>query len=105
MKSGQITYAVRDTNIDGLEITEGDFMGISNGKIVITERDQLSASKKLLTKMIAADDEILTIIHGEDASDDEVENLIQFAEEEFEDIEIEIHKGEQPLYSYIFAIE
>jgi DAK2 domain fusion protein YloV len=105
VKSGQITYAVRDTNIDGLEITQGDFMGISNGKIVMTERDQLSASKKLLTKMIAADDEILTIIHGEDASDDEVENLIQFAEEEFENIEIEIHKGEQPLYSYIFAIE
>lgn len=105
VKSGQITYAVRDTNIDGLDIAKGDFMGISNGKIVVTDRDQLSASKKLLTEMITEDDEILTIIQGEDANDEEVEILIAFAEENFEDVEIEVHKGEQPLYSYIFSVE
>lgn len=105
VKSGQITYAVRDTNIDGLDIAKGDFMGISNGKIIITDRDQLSASKKLLSEMISEDDEILTIIQGEDASDEELEKLVQFAEEQFEDIEVETHKGEQPLYSYIFSVE
>ncbi|OAS83374.1 MULTISPECIES: DAK2 domain-containing protein [Metabacillus] len=105
VKSGQITYAVRDTNIDGLDITKGDFMGILNGKITITDRDQLAASKKLLSEMISAEDEILTIIQGEDANDEEVEKLIQFVEEQFEDIEVETHKGEQPLYSYIFSVE
>jgi DAK2 domain fusion protein YloV len=105
VKSGQITYAVRDTNIDGLDITKGDFMGILNGKITITDRDQLAASKKLLSEMISAEDEILTIIQGEDANDEEVEKLIQFLEEQFEDIEVETHKGEQPLYSYIFSVE
>ncbi len=105
VKSGQITYAVRDTSIDGLDISKGDFMGISNGKIVITDNDQLSASKKLLTEMISEEDEILTIIQGEDASDQETELLLQFAEETFEEVEVEVHKGDQPLYSYIFSVE
>jgi DAK2 domain fusion protein YloV len=105
VKSGQITYAVRDTNIDGLDIAKGDFMGISNGKIVVTDNDQLSASKKLLTEMITDEDEILTIIQGEDASYEEVEELVQFVEKHFEDIEVETHNGKQPLYSYIFSVE
>ena len=105
VKSGQITYAVRDTNIDGLDISKGDYMGISDGKIITTGRDQLTASKNLLAEMVTADDEILTIIQGEDVSDAEVEQLVQFAEEQFDDIEVEIHKGEQPLYSYIFSVE
>ncbi len=105
VKSGQITYAVRDTNIDGLDISKGDFMGISNGKIVITDREQLAASKKLLTEMISEDDEIVTIIQGEDATDEETEQLLQFVEEMFEDVEVEVHKGNQPLYSYIFSVE
>lgn len=104
VKSGQITYAVRDTNIDGLDISKGDFMGILDGKIIITDRNQLDASKKLLTEMIK-DEEILTIIQGQDASDEEVNQLIAFVEEQFEDIEVEVHKGEQPLYSYIFSVE
>ncbi|WP_226665754.1 DAK2 domain-containing protein [Metabacillus litoralis] len=105
VKSGQITFAVRDTNIDGLDIAKGDFMGISNGKIILTERDQLLASKKLLSEMITEDDEILTIIQGEDANDDEVSELVTFAEEQFDHVEVEVHKGEQPLYSYIFSVE
>lgn len=105
VKSGQITYAVRDTNIDGLDISKGDFMGISNGKIVITDREQLAASKKLLTEMISDDDEIVTIIQGEDASDEETDQLLQYVEEMFEDVEVEVHKGDQPLYSYIFSVE
>jgi len=105
VKSGQITYAVRDTNIDGLDISKGDFMGISNGKIVITDREQLLAAKKLLLEMISNEDEILTIIQGEDTSDEEIAKLIEFVEEKFEDVEVEVHNGEQPLYSYIFSVE
>lgn len=105
VKSGQITYAVRDTNIDGLDIAKGDFMGISNGKIVITDREQLAASKKLLTEMISEDDEIVTIIQGEEATEEDTEQLLQFVEEMFEDVEVEVHKGDQPLYSYIFSVE
>nr|WP_154318344.1 DAK2 domain-containing protein [Metabacillus idriensis] len=105
VKTGQITYAVRDTNIDGLDIEKGDFMGIANGKIVTKDTNQLASAKKLLETMISEDDEILTILQGEDAADDELQELVQFIEETYEEIEVEVHKGEQPLYSYIFSIE
>ncbi|USK35662.1 DAK2 domain-containing protein [Bacillus sp. F19] len=105
VKTGQITYAVRDTNIDGLDIEKGDFMGIANGKIVTKDTNQLASAKKLLEAMISEDDEILTILQGEDAADDELQELVQFIEEKYTEIEVEVHKGEQPLYSYIFSIE
>jgi uncharacterized protein len=105
VKTGQITYAVRDTQIDGVEITKDDFMGIAEGKIVATDKDKLEAAKKLLGQMITEDDEILTVIQGQDVEDAEVESLVSFVEETFEDVEVEVHKGNQPLYSYIFSIE
>ncbi|MBD1380006.1 DAK2 domain-containing protein [Metabacillus arenae] len=105
VKTGQITYAVRDTNIDGIDIGKDDFMGIANGKIVTKDKNQLEAAKKLLEKLVTEDDEILTILQGQDAKDDEVDSLESFIEEKFPDIEVEVHNGEQPLYAYIFAIE
>ncbi|MED4282873.1 DAK2 domain-containing protein [Priestia megaterium] len=105
VKTGQVTYAVRDTNIDGLELAKGDFMGIAEKKIVVKDSEKLEAAKKLLTYMIDDEAEILTILQGEDVSDDEAEALTSFAEETFEEVEVELHKGDQPLYSYIFAIE
>ncbi|MFD1735776.1 DAK2 domain-containing protein [Bacillus salitolerans] len=105
VKTGQITFAVRDTTIDGVTIEKDDFMGIANGKIITTSKNQLDVAKKLLSDMISEEDEIITILQGEDAADDEVEQLTSFLEETFEDIEVEVHKGHQPLYSYIFSIE
>ena len=105
VKTGQITYAVRDTNIDGLQIETGDFMGIADGKIVVKSKEKLESARKLLASMIDEDAEILTIIKGEDASEEEVEALAAFAEEEFADVEVEIHNGNQPLYAFIFSIE
>ncbi|WP_078413363.1 DAK2 domain-containing protein [Priestia abyssalis] len=105
VKTGQITYAVRDTNIDGLELEVGDFMGIADGKIVVKDQDKMEAAKKLLTSMIDEDAEILTILQGEDVSDEDTAVLTDFVESTFEDVEVEVHKGDQPLYSFIFAIE
>ncbi|MEH7388509.1 DAK2 domain-containing protein [Bacillus sp. JJ1521] len=106
VKTGQITYAVRDTNIDGIDIAKDDFMGIAEGKIVVTDKNKLKAAKDLLAKIISADeDEIVTIIYGQDASEDEVKKIVQYLEEEFEDIEVEVHNGEQPLYAFIFSVE
>lgn len=105
IKTGQVTYAVRDTTIDGLTIEKDDFMGISDGKIVVTSKNQVDVAKQLLTSMIGEDDEIITILQGEDASEKEVEDLTSYIEDEFEDIEVEVHKGNQPLYSFIFSIE
>ncbi|MCW4642745.1 DAK2 domain-containing protein [Bacillus safensis] len=105
VKSGQITFAVRDTQIDGIDIARGDYMGLFNGKITLTAKNQLDAAKELLAKMVTEDDEIVTIIKGEDASSDELDALQAFIEETFEDVEVEVHDGKQPLYSYILAVE
>ncbi|MGY0432781.1 DAK2 domain-containing protein [Bacillus rugosus] len=105
VKSGQVTYSVRDTHIDGKDIKKGDFMGILNGTIIGTAVDQLSAAKMLLSEMIGENDEIVTILYGEDASQEEAEELEAFLGEKYEEIEVEIHNGKQPLYSYIVSVE
>ncbi|USK61170.1 DAK2 domain-containing protein [Peribacillus asahii] len=105
VKTGQITYAVRDTQIDGLTIENGDFMGLDEGKIKVKGKEKLQVAKDLLAGMIDEESEILTILHGEDATNEELEALVAFCEETFEDVEVEVHNGQQPLYAFIFSIE
>ena len=105
VKTGQVTYAVRDTQIDGITIENGNFMGIADGKIKATSVNKAETVKLLLNEMITEEDEILTILQGEDAEDKEVEEIVKFIEEAYEDVEIEVHKGNQPIYSYIFSVE
>ncbi|MEI3597079.1 MULTISPECIES: DAK2 domain-containing protein [unclassified Oceanobacillus] len=105
VKTGQITYAVRDTQIDGITIEKDHFMAIEDGKIIASNEKKQEAVKSLLNELITEDDEILTILYGEDVTETEVAEIEAYVEEYFEDIEIEIHNGEQPIYSYIFAVE
>ena len=105
VKTGQITYAVRDTSIDGLEIETGDFMGLADGKIVVKSKEKTESAQELLQSMIDEDSEIVTVIKGEEATEEEVDTLVSFIEENFEDVEVEVHDGKQPLYSFIFSIE
>lgn len=105
VKTGQITYAVRDTHIDGLDIEKGDFMGLSDGKIVVKGRDKVEAAQDLLAKMLNKDSEILMILQGEDVTEVEVQTLVDHIEKQYKNVEIEIHNGQQPLYSFIFSIE
>ncbi|GIN61489.1 kinase [Robertmurraya siralis] len=105
VKTGQITYAVRDTNIDGIEIAKDDYMGIADGKIVLKDKDRAKAAIELLKNMLDEDSEILTILKGEDATDEDVEAVTDFVSQQFEDVEIEVHDGKQPLYAFIFSIE
>lgn len=106
VKTGQVTYAVRDTQIDGLAIEKGHFMGIAESKIQTTAKEALEAAKALLREMIDEDeDEILTILTGEEVEEDEIGQLEAYIEDTFEDLEVEVHTGGQPIYSYIFSIE
>ncbi|WP_100330872.1 DAK2 domain-containing protein [Bacillus xiapuensis] len=105
VKTGQITFAVRDTNIDGIEIAKDDFMGIADGKIVLTNKDKVQAAISLLREMLDEESEIVTILYGEDARADEVRAVTSFIEEQYEDVEVEVHNGKQPLYSFIFSVE
>ncbi|WP_422404294.1 fatty acid kinase catalytic subunit FakA [Mammaliicoccus sp. JADD-157] len=105
VKSGSVTYAVRDTNIDGITIKKGEFMGINEGKIKVSDSDHVAVSQKLIDDMLDEDSEILTIIKGEDATDEEVSQLETYVEEHYEDVEIEVHQGDQPIYSFLFSVE
>ncbi|MCM3787609.1 DAK2 domain-containing protein [Domibacillus indicus] len=105
VKTGQITYAVRDTTIDGIDIKKNDFMGLAEGKIVVTHTESASAAKELLQSLIDDESEIVTVIHGEEASEETVEQVTSFIEETYPDIEVEVHNGRQPLYPFIFSVE
>ncbi|MFB4162622.1 DAK2 domain-containing protein [Alteribacillus sp. JSM 102045] len=105
VKTGQVTYAVRDTVIDGLEIKEGDYMSIAEKEIVSSGADFEKVTKDLLEKMIDDDSEIVTLIRGEDADEKIEENIVSYIESTFKDVEVEVHDGGQPLYSYIISVE
>ncbi|MEK0289785.1 DAK2 domain-containing protein [Caldifermentibacillus hisashii] len=105
VKSGQITFAIRDTMIDNLTIKKDDYMGIEEGSIVVSNRDLNVTAKELLNKMLDEDSEILTIIKGEEATEEQTKAIVQFVEEKFPEVEIEIHDGKQPLYQFIFSVE
>ncbi|WP_410511593.1 DAK2 domain-containing protein [Paenibacillus sp. BR2-3] len=105
VKSGQVTHAVRDTNFDELEIKSGQYIGISNSKIVAAADDLLSASESLLSNMVVNGDEIVTVLLGEEAEAAVTEALSQWLKETYPDVEVEIHEGGQPLYYYLFSVE
>lgn len=105
VKSGQVTYAVRDTNMDGIDIKQGHFIGIQDGRIVSSQPSLMDACKKLLEEMIDEGSEIVTILTGEDAVSAETEELEAFIQAVYPEIEVELHPGGQPLYAYLFSVE
>ncbi len=105
VKTGQVTFAVRDTSLDGIEIKKDDYMGIAEKQIVSSGPERKVVTQSLLETMIDDETEILTIIRGEDTTEAETEELVAFVESEFEDVEVEVYEGNQPLYSYIFSVE
>lgn len=105
VKSGQVTNAVRDTAIEGLEIKKDDYMGIVDGKIVTSHPERIEAAIATLRSMIDEDSEIVTLIFGEDTTQQESEQIAERIEEEFDHVEIDIHSGDQPVYAYIIAVE
>ncbi|MBX7569251.1 fatty acid kinase catalytic subunit FakA [Staphylococcus aureus] len=105
VKSGSLTYAVRDTKIDGVEIKKDAFMGLIEDKIVSSQSDQLTTVTELLNEMLAEDGEILTVIIGQDAEQAVTDNMINWIEEQYPDVEVEVHEGGQPIYQYFFSVE
>lgn len=103
--SGQITYSIRDTEIDGLSIKKDDFMGIIDGKIKVTDPDLESALFETLKSMIDNDSEIGTILIGQDGEESIAETVIEKIEELYPEIEFEIIQTDQPVYHYIMSIE
>ena len=103
--SGEVTYAVRDTEIKGVKISSGDYMGIKDGEIVISTKSRLDATKELINKSLSEDSSIVTIFIGKDVEENEIEDLVAYTEGLNENIEVEVIQGDQDIYSYIISVE
>lgn len=105
VSSGAITYAVRDTKIDGIEIKKDEFMGLIEDKIVTSNPVLIDAAQSLLETMIAEDSEIVTLIVGAEANQSETDAIVSWVEANYEDVELDVHQGDQPVYPYLFSVE
>lgn len=105
VSSGQVTYAIRDSEYNGITIKENDIIGLINGKIVIAGEDITATTISLLEMMLDEDSEIVTLFYGQDVELEEAEKISSHIEDVYPDLDVEIHSGGQPLYYYIISAE
>ncbi|MBC6696227.1 DAK2 domain-containing protein [Terrisporobacter mayombei] len=105
VKSGQVTYAVRDTVINDIEVKEGNIIGLAEGKLLAAGEGVNEITTNLIEKLVDEDSAIITLFYGEDTSKEDAEALASDLEEKFEDIDVELHYGGQPLYYYLISVE
>ena len=105
VKTGQMTYAVRDTHIDDKEIHEGDIMGIGDSGILAVGKDLEETTKELITNLVDEDSELISIYYGEEVSEEEAEKFAGEIEELYPDVDVDIQFGGQPIYYYVLAVE
>ncbi len=105
VKTGQVTFAVRDTTLDGAEIHQGDIMGLNDGKIVSIGSDISAVSQDLLRGMVDDESELITVFYGADTTEEAAQALAGKLGEMFPDCDVEVHPGGQPLYYYLFSVE
>ncbi len=103
--SGSVTYAVRDTKIDGNEIREGDILCLNEGDIAYVGKEVKASTLELLKKMVSDETTVVTLIYGEEVSDEDAEALQTEAQALFPDADVEIISGKQPLYYYLISVE
>lgn len=104
IKTGQVTFAIKDTNINGIEIKENHFMGLDGKNIITCKEDKVEATITLLESMIDEDSEIVTLIAGEDAKEHETKKIVDYLNEKYP-VEVDVKLGMQPVYSYIIGVE
>ncbi|MDO5156711.1 MAG: DAK2 domain-containing protein [Eubacteriales bacterium] len=105
VKTGQVTYAVRDTSIDGKEINAGDIMGIDDEGIQAVSTDLLAATKELLSHMVDDDSELISIYYGADVKEEDAKAFAEYVEDTYSDCDVEFNYGGQPIYYYILSVE
>lgn len=105
IKSGEITYAVRDTIMDGIEVKEGDVIGITGKKLISSGNSVDDVTKKVIEGMVDEDSDIVTLYYGENVEEDSARAFAELIQEEFEDVDVELYYGGQPLYYYFISVE
>ncbi len=105
IKSGQVTYAVRDTNMDGKDIKKGDYMGLDGKTIVSVEKNVIDAAKKLADTLIDDKSELVSLYYGADATEEEAEALADKIIAAYSGVDVEVQYGGQPVYPYFISVE
>lgn len=105
VKSGQVTYAVRDTHIDDKEIHEGDIMGIGDSGILSVSTSVETAAKEMLNQMVDEDSELISLYYGQDVREADAVRFGEELEELYPDAEVDVHSGGQPIYYYVLSVE
>ena len=105
VKTGQVTYAVRDTHIDDKEIHEGDIMGIGDSGILAVGKDLEETTKELIANLVDEDSELISIYYGEEVSEEDAEKFTEEISELYPDVDVDIQFGGQPIYYYVLAVE
>jgi dihydroxyacetone kinase-like predicted kinase len=105
VRTGEVTYAVRDTEIKGVKIAKGDFMGIKDGEIVTSKPSRIETVNDLTKALIDEDSEIVTVMYGKGVEEKELEEIMLHIDTHYPDVEVEVIEGNQDIYSYIIAVE
>ena len=105
VKSGSVTYAIKDTTIDGVAVTKDYFMGISDKKIIACEKKPLTALYKLLNNMVKSDSYLITVLVGQDVKDEDIEIITTKLTKKYPDAELDVRRGDQPVYSFLVGVE
>ena len=105
VKTGQVTYAVRDTHIDDKEIHEGDIMGIGDEGILSVSQSVEEAAREMLALMVDEDSELISLYYGQDVSEEDAQKFAQTVEEQYPEVDVDLHSGGQPIYYYVLSVE
>ena len=105
VKTGQLTYAVRDTHIDDKEIHEGDIMGIGDSGILAVGQSVEETTKEMLAQLVDEDTELISLYYGQDVQEESAENFAQEIEDLYPDVDVDVHSGGQPIYYYVLSVE
>lgn len=105
VKTGQVTYAVRDTHIDDKEVHEGDIMGIGDSGILAVGQSVEETTKEMLAQLVDEDTELISLYYGQDVQEESAENFAQEIEDLYPDVDVDVHSGGQPIYYYVLSVE
>ena len=105
VKTGQVTYAVRDTHIDDKEIHEGDIMGIGDSGILAVGQSVEETTKEMLAQLVDEDTDLISLYYGQDVQEESAENFAQEIEDLYPDVDVDVHSGGQPIYYYVLSVE
>lgn len=105
VKTGSVTYAVRDTEMDGKTIKEGNILGLVEGKIQDVGEDIFEVCENIISSMVDDDSELITVFYGQDCEEEKVKEFIENIQEKYEDADVQYYNGQQPLYYFIVSVE